>query len=294
MVQLDHVLAGNGGVRRRGGAVTRRLGPPAAASTPAASVAVAPSGRCRTESGHAAAHNPDKALTRPKCRQRCAAKEGVPGMIAADPVRSSWINAVSSVNGDVGKAMSSADELLARYGEPHRHYHTLAHIKTVLTDAELLAGELGLDVADREVLMLAVCAHDVVYDGHPGEDERASAVWARTRLADADVPGEVVSRVGNLILATTNHQADLEDRVADVLLDADLSILGASRGAYDAYTMAVRQEYSQVSDRLWRVGRAKVLSRLLDREHLYRTPAARRRWEAAARANIQRELAQLG
>jgi predicted metal-dependent HD superfamily phosphohydrolase len=215
-------------------------------------------------------------------------------MSAADPVRSSWITAVSSLNGDVDEATSSADDLLARYGEPHRHYHTLAHIKTVLREATLLADELDLNVADREVLMLAVCAHDVVYDGHPGDDERASAVWARTQLADAGVDKDVVARVGDLILATMNHQADVEDRVADALLDADLSVLGASPEAYDAYTVAVRQEYSRVPDRLWRAGRADVLSRLLDREHLYRTPGARGRWEADARANLQRELARLG
>jgi predicted metal-dependent HD superfamily phosphohydrolase len=218
----------------------------------------------------------------------------VPGLIAVDPVRTSWINAVSRLNGNLGKAQSSADDLLARYGEPHRHYHALAHIKTVLTEATLLAEELDLDVADREVLVLAVCAHDVVYDGRPGDDERASAAWARTQLADAGVDEDVVARVGDLILATINHQADVEDGAADVLLDADLSILGASLEAYDAYTVAVRQEYSQVPDRLWRAGRTEVLSRLLDREHLYRTPGGRGRWEAAARANIQRELARLG
>lgn len=215
-------------------------------------------------------------------------------MISADPVRSSWITAVSGLNGDAGKAMSSADDLLARYGEPHRRYHTLAHITTVLTEATQLAEELGLDVTDRQVLILAGCAHDVVYDGHPGDDERASARWARTQLADAGVPEDSRTHVGNLIIATINHQADVGDRVAGVLLDADLSILGASREAYDAYTVAVRQEYAQVPERLWQAGRAEVLRRLLDREHLYRTPGARGRWEAAARANLQRELARLG
>ena len=215
-------------------------------------------------------------------------------MSAADPVRSSWITAVSSLKGDVDKTTSSADDLLALYGEPHRHYHTLTHINTVLREATQLAEELDLNVADREMLMLAVCAHDVVYDGRPGDDERASAVWARTQLADADIDEDVVAHVGDLILATINHQADIEDRVADVLLDADLSILGASPDAYDAYALAVREEYSQVPDRVWRAGRADIMSRLLDREHLYRTPGARGRWEAAARANLQRELARLG
>jgi predicted metal-dependent HD superfamily phosphohydrolase len=40
----------------------------------------------------------------------------------------------------------------------------------------------------------------------------------------------------------------------------------------------------------WRAGRTAVMTGLLAHDPLYGTGAARRRWEAKARANIAREL----
>ncbi|MCP3799121.1 hypothetical protein NLX83_07620 [Allokutzneria sp. A3M-2-11 16] len=158
----------------------------------------------------------------------------------------------------------------------------------MLVDVGLLGASL-VDV-DRDVLTLAVCAHDVVYNGRPGEDERASAAWARSHLLDASVHEQVVARVEKLVLATITHESD-GDLLADILLDADLAILGASEEQYDAYVRAVRAEYAHVPDEHWRVGRSAVLRGLVDREVIYRTADARRRWDSAARSNMRRELA---
>jgi predicted metal-dependent HD superfamily phosphohydrolase len=92
------------------------------------------------------------------------------------------------------------------------------------------------------------------------------------------------------VLATTAHSASPDDPAAWVLLDADLAILGADPLAYDRYRLAVREEYAALDEPAWRAGRTSVMSGLLARDPLYGTRAARRRWEAAARANIAREL----
>jgi predicted metal-dependent HD superfamily phosphohydrolase len=52
----------------------------------------------------------------------------------------------------------------------------------------------------------------------------------------------------------------------------------------------VREEYAAFDDETWRAGRAAVMSGLLARDPLYVTTAAHDRWEAAAKANIAREL----
>ena len=57
---------------------------------------------------------------------------------------------------------------------------------------------------------------------------------------------------------------------------------------------AVRQEYSQVPEELFRAGRVAVLRALDETPRLYRTGPARERWEEAARANLARELTALG
>jgi predicted metal-dependent HD superfamily phosphohydrolase len=79
-----------------------------------------------------------------------------------------------------------------------------------------------------------------------------------------------------------------------VLIDADLAVLGSEPAAYQAYVTGVRAEYASVDDAAWRRGRSEVVRDLLDREPLYATEPARRRWEARARANLTAELATLG
>jgi predicted metal-dependent HD superfamily phosphohydrolase len=205
-------------------------------------------------------------------------------------VEKAWADAVCQLGGDRQAAVAAAADLAARYAEPHRRYHGNAHVRAVVRDAAVLARELDLQADERAVLTIAADAHDVVYDGQPGADERRSAVWARDWLTRAGVAQAHVARAEELVLATLTHLAPLADLTAWALLDADLAILGADPAAYDRYRAAVREEYAALDEPAWRTGRAAVMANLLAREPLYGTGAARQRWEAAARANVAREL----
>ena len=78
-----------------------------------------------------------------------------------------------------------------------------------------------------------------------------------------------------------------------VLCDADLAVLARDEDGYRRYVDDVRREYAHVPDELFRAGRATVLSALLAAPTLFRTDEGRRRWERAARANVEAELARL-
>jgi predicted metal-dependent HD superfamily phosphohydrolase len=205
-------------------------------------------------------------------------------------VETKWTGAVRLLGGDEQVAAAAAADLAARYGESHRRYHDNAHVRAVMRDTAALAAELRLPEAERAVLTIAAGAHDVVYDGRPGDDERRSASWARDWLARAGVAEAHVARVEELVLATMTHSAPPADQAAWALLDADLAILGAGPEGYDRYRAAVRAEYAALDEPAWRTGRAAVMAGLLARDPLYGTGAGRRRWEATARANIAREL----
>ncbi|MFJ9778378.1 HD domain-containing protein [Amycolatopsis sp. NPDC101161] len=192
-----------------------------------------------------------------------------------------WADAIAVLGGTPG----AWPELRARYGEPHRRYHTLTHAAAVARDSAWLAEDLG--ETDRAIVAVAAWTHDVVYDAKPGEDERASARWAREAL---DGVGETAkNRVEGLILATIEHDAPPDDRLATALLDADLAVLGAPAEDYAVYAEGVRQEYAKYPDDVWREGRIAVLERMLARP-LYRSEAARARWATAAAANLAAEL----
>ncbi len=205
-------------------------------------------------------------------------------------VARTWAAAIAQLGGQAEAAARTGAELERRYREPHRRYHTNEHVLATLGHAETLALEVGLSAADRAVLTLAICAHDVVYDARPGEDEKASAAWARERLDECGLPAQCAERVGVAVLATTTHWCPQPDVVVELLLDVDLAILAAPPDAYDRYVAAVRMEYSSLEEAAWRRGRASVLAGLAKRDALFFTAEARARWEAPSRANIGREL----
>ena len=182
------------------------------------------------------------------------------------------------------------DQLLAAYADPSRSYHDSRHLAEVVGRLDELAAH-GT-AYDTVPVQLAAWFHDAVYDGERDAEER-SAVWAVDALRPLVSP-TVVAEVARLVRMTETHQPADEDANGCALSDADLAILAAPRDRYDEYVAAVREEYAHVPDEAFRPGRAAVLRALAGKPHLFHTAHARAHWEAAARANLERELAELG
>ncbi len=201
-----------------------------------------------------------------------------------------WDEAVAAAGGDPAAAGAVRRDLAARWAEPHRAYHTAAHLAHVLA----VVGELraaGEPVGDLAAVVLATWYHDAVYDPRAGDNEARSADLARRDLTGLGVGADRVDRVAGLVLATRDHRA--ADPDAAVLVDADLAILAVPAGDYAAYVAAVRAEYGFVPEAAWRAGRAAVLAGFLARPRLFATATQHARADAAARANLAGELAAL-
>lgn len=181
-------------------------------------------------------------------------------------------------------------ELLRRYAEPHRRYHTTRHLADVLDRVDELAGEAD----DADAVRLAVWFHDAIYDPSRGDNEERSAELAEELLAGAGLPAGTVAEVARLVRLTATHAPAEGDRNGAVLCDADLAILAAAPERYAAYAAEVREEYAHVPDDAFRSGRARVLRDLLALPALFHTAPGRERWEAAARHNAETELMLLG
>jgi predicted metal-dependent HD superfamily phosphohydrolase len=177
-------------------------------------------------------------------------------------------------------------DLMRRYEEPHRRYHTVTHLAEVLEHVDALAAEAD----DAEAVRLAAWFHDAVYDPSAGDNEERSAELAERVLTETGRPAATVAEVGRLVRLTATHDPAGGDRDGAVLCDADLAILAAEPARYAAYAAAVREEYAAVPDEAFRRGRADVLRRLLDLPALFHTAAGRERWEEAARHNVRAEL----
>ena len=170
------------------------------------------------------------------------------------------------------------EELAARYGEPGRHYHTLAHV------AEMLA----LLAHESETLLAAVWFHDAVYAADAAEER--SALIARGALEELSFPAEEIGIVQTLILATKTHDPASVAPRYHCFLDADLAIFGSDRARYRQYVDQVRQEYVDVPDEVFTAGRAAILRRLIERPRIYSTDHFVARFEDRARANVEWEL----
>jgi predicted metal-dependent HD superfamily phosphohydrolase len=180
-------------------------------------------------------------------------------------------------------------ELVTAYSSTSRFYHTLKHIQQILETIE----QMRPLAKNFSTIQLAVWFHDVIYDSKYLDNEERSAEYAVTALTYLKIPITTVESVQHLILNTKHHQAAASDIDSQILLDADLAILGSPELEYKAYTQAIRQEYSWVDDQSYRVGRQQVLQKLLQRKRIYFTKQMFVSLEATARRNIQGEIVDL-
>jgi len=179
-------------------------------------------------------------------------------------------------------------DLLACWSEGHRHYHTLQHLRECIAQFDPVRG-MARHPAEVE---LALWFHDAFYDPRRSDNEERSADWARDCVLRAGVPTDVAGRVHALVMAT-RHQAVPEDPDARLLVDVDLSILGAEPARFDESDWQIREEYAHVPEEEFRPGRRRILCEFLARPRLYSTEHFHSALDARARDNLQRALARL-
>ncbi len=205
------------------------------------------------------------------------------------------IGAHRAAGADPGAVADLGRELLARWSEPHRHYHSPDHLLAVLEAVDRLRGDGEEPGPLPRAVPLAAWFHDAVYAADParpaGQDEEDSArlaeeLLAAPRLAVSDME---IAETARLVRLTLSHRPTADDRAGALLSDADLEVLGRTPDAYDDYVALVRRDFAHVPEPDWRRGRAAVLDGLLGAERLYATASGRRRWEEAARTNLARE-----
>lgn len=178
--------------------------------------------------------------------------------------------------------------LLACWAEPHRHYHSLQHLEECLA----LFSAVSAQAQRPSEVALALWFHDAIYDLHAKDNEARSAEWAQSALLEAGVPRKSAQRVRDLVMATC-HDAVPTDHDQQLLVDIDLSILGAPAARYAEYESQVRAEYSFVPEPAFRQGRKAILQKFLERPQLFNTASFLASHEQSARLNLKNSMARL-
>jgi len=193
------------------------------------------------------------------------------------------------------------------YGSAQRHYHTLDHLVHGLTEIAVWAANTNAAAADVATLKQAYWFHDAVYHVPQqgiSNEEQSARLWLESGLgaaaadaADTADTADPVNAAAQLIRATDHLQMNaITHPLKDVMLGADLAIFGQPEDVYDAYARAVRIEYRDVPDALYRASRSKVMlhfQAMARAGTLYPDPYFAALYRDAALENIERELATL-
>lgn len=209
------------------------------------------------------------------------------GQPVQEMLQTSWDRCWKSMSA-AGDGHALMNRLIEAYNEPHRKYHTEQHLRECLG---LLSKHSALAVELAEV-EAAIWFHDAIYNVRGADNEAKSAEWAGHELRQAGVAEPRISRVTGHILAT-RHSALPQGQDQMLVVDVDLSILGADRPRFEEYEQQVREEYGWVPWFIYRRKRRQVLSEFLCRRPIYNTPELRGALEQQARSNLAYSLQQL-
>ena len=191
------------------------------------------------------------------------------------------------VKGADSEALAVYQELVQRYSEPHRHYHTPEHIGHCLRQLDLAAGLMD----DADAVEMALWFHDAIYDPRASDNERKSAEFF-TQVVDQDVTAAFRQSVYDLIMVTT-HPEQPRSLDEQFMVDIDLSSFGLPWDTFQRHSDAVRQEYTHLSDQQFYPNQIAFLRSLLARPAFFFTDLFRERYEKTAKENIGRHLQEL-
>jgi predicted metal-dependent HD superfamily phosphohydrolase len=179
------------------------------------------------------------------------------------------------------------------YAQPHRGYHGPEHLDELIE----LARRHTPDLDDAE--QLALLFHDAVYvpGADPGENERLSGLLMRATVSALDLGtvdlGPVDLDRASRIIEATAH-AEPPPAEAARVCDLDLWRLAAPWKAFQRHSLGIRHEYLHLhaNEAAFWTARKAFYTSMLAKPALFTTAYFRDRFEAVARENIQRALAE--
>lgn len=175
------------------------------------------------------------------------------------------------------------EKLTTAYAEKTRHYHNQQHIADCLAEFDT-ARHLA---KKPDLIEFALWFHDAIYDSHAPDNEEQSAAMASQCLKECGRP-DLAEEITTLIMATKTHAATEVDAL--LMLDIDLSILGADEPRFTTYETAIRNEYAWVPQEIFNTKRAEILQRFLNRKTIYTTAHFAKKYEQQARRNLERSI----
>ena len=143
-------------------------------------------------------------------------------------------------------------EIISRYNEAHRYYHTIEHIQDVLNKLK----EKGLEKNDE--LFLAAVFHDIVYNPKSNTNEEDSADLFLSESKNSSLNGEQKEHIKQLILDTKSHKPTV--KFSEKFIAIDLSVFDGNLGQLIKYEKKIFKEFQFVDYKTYKTKRIEVLN----------------------------------
>ncbi len=142
-------------------------------------------------------------------------------------------------------------DIVNRYSEPQRFYHTLDHIVEVLNELR------NSDLLIHDELFLAAIFHDIVYNPQSKTNEEDSATFFLNEAKSSQLTTEQKEHIKQLILDTKHHKPTV--KFSEEFIKADLAILNSSFDKLIKYEKQIFKEFQFVDYKDYKVKRIEVL-----------------------------------
>lgn len=185
-------------------------------------------------------------------------------------------------------AYGMIENFLINYLPKEYTYHTIHHIRDVVTQSERIAKKEKINKEDIADLKLAAWLHDVGYIWEPNRHEARGAEYATTVLHALDFPAQKINRITGMIMATKIPQSP-KNLLEQIICDADLDYLG--REGYEENSNLLLQELRLKKD-ITALDWLKIQDQFLTK-HAYFTKTSnstRNKLKAEVLANIKTKL----
>lgn len=164
-----------------------------------------------------------------------------------------------------------------RYSEPHRKYHTLAHIMRMFE----IANENNIPLEHEQVI--AIWLHDIIYN-IPAKEESNEELSAQFAEAQPDMSGS--SYVAQMIRDTEKELPTIDE--SRIVIDLDLWDI-ADKERFAENNVLIRQEYGHLTELQWWTGRTAWLRSFLDRDQIFVSKYVSPQMKRDARENLAYE-----
>lgn len=161
-----------------------------------------------------------------------------------------------------GEANNAYKNLMNKYSESHRYYHTILHITNGLN--EIWNRAIDDEKYNLDKVEFAWWYHDSIYDKQSRVNEMRSAIYAKSVCEKCLLEDSFTNAIYELIIDTAHNRIP-NTYDGKFICDIDLLIFTADKNIFNEYENNIRKEYSWVDNNVYLIARKNILNKFYNK-----------------------------